>query len=164
MEGAGARAGFVAGCVFGIGLTICAIFSFLESREFIMEQIEIQLERFAYPMQEIGSLLKVIMIVGPIVIFLTSAIFGLLFGLLYHYLYLHNPRLRTMYGALAGVLFGIFFGFTTNMPPLSRVKTVVICLVLGSIYSVVLLCLHSGYIEIVQLDLDRLQISMRPST
>jgi hypothetical protein len=108
MEGAGARAGFVAGCVFGIGLTICEIFSLLESRELIMEQIEIQLEHLEYLMPNIGSLLKVMMIVGPIVIFLTSAIFGLLFGLLYHHLYLHNPRLRTMYGALAGVLFGIF--------------------------------------------------------
>jgi hypothetical protein len=159
MEEAGAKAGLMAGCVFGMGLAICTIFSFFRSRELLVEEIAIQLEQIAYPVPEIENLLKIIMVVAPIAIFLISAIFGLLFGLLYHRLYLHNPKLKAMYATLVGLLLGIFFGFTTNIA-LSRSKTVAICLFLGLLYAVVLLYLHSRYMEAVNLELDQLQISI----
>jgi hypothetical protein len=110
MEEAGAKAGLMAGCVFGMSLAICTIFSFFRSRELLVEEMAIQLEQIAYPVPEIGNLLKIIMVVAPIAIFLISALFGLLFGLLYHRLYLHNPKLKAMYATLVGLLLGIFFG------------------------------------------------------
>ena len=159
MEEAGAKAGLMAGCVFGMSLAICTIFSFFRSRELLVEEMAIQLEQIAYPVPEIGNLLKIIMVVAPIAIFLISALFGLLFGLLYHRLYLHNPKLKAMYATLVGLLLGIFFGFTTNIA-LSRSKTVAICLFLGLLYAVVLLYLHSRYMEAVNLELDQLQMSI----
>ena len=85
------------------------------------------------------------MIIAPITAFMLCAIFGLLFGLLYHYLWIKNPDLKVIYIAGIGILFGTFFGLTTNLPPLSRAKTLVLSLILGFVYAIALFGIHLRY-------------------
>ena len=142
----GAKSGFMAGTIPGVCLAIITVWSFIESKDLLRTEFGNVLA--VHPESiSVSSLLKFAVVIGPITIFMMCTILGLLFGLLYHYLWIKNPDLKVIYTAGIGILFGTFFGLTTNLPPLSRAKTLVLSLILGFVYAIALFGIHLRYEE-----------------